>query len=357
MTDRDVFLPVGAQPSIDALCEQAKRAEELGYHRVWLPETWGRDAVTVLTSIAHRTDDIGIGSSILPIYSRSPVLVGQTAATLQEVSDGRFRLGLGPSGPIVIENWHGVDYGNPLRRTRETVEIVKRVLAGEEVEYDGEYFDLSGFRLRCEPPETPPAVDAAGMGPKAVELAGRFADGWHALMLTRDGIRDRLADLRRGADLAGRDPEDVRVTLSLTCAALEDGERARQSVRQHLAFYVGGMGTFYQDSLAAAATRKRPRKSMSAGRPATGRPRWRPSTTTCSMPSRSPTRPSKPASDSSASPQSTASKGFRCRSRGTRAVRKSMRPPRRSRPERSGESRTSTQRENQSASTGSWTAR
>jgi coenzyme F420-dependent oxidoreductase len=248
--DRDVFLPVGAQPSIDALCEQAERAEELGYNRVWLPETWGRDAVTVLTSIAHRTDEIGIGTSILPIYSRSPVLLGQTAATLQEISDGRFRLGLGPSGPIVIENWHGVEYGNPLRRTRETVEIVTKVLAGEEVEYDGEYFDLSGFRLRCDPPEIPPKVDAAGMGPKSVELAGRFADGWHALMLTSEGLRDRFDDLARGADLAGRDPEDVRVTLSLTCAALDDGERARQSVRQHLAFYVGGMGTFYRDSLA-----------------------------------------------------------------------------------------------------------
>jgi coenzyme F420-dependent oxidoreductase len=249
-TDREVFLPVAAQPSVDALCDQALRAEKRGYDRAWLPETWGRDAVTVLTSIAHRTDEIGIGTSIAPIYSRSPALLGQTAATLQEVSDGRFRLGLGPSGPAVIENWHGVEYGNPLRRTRETIEIVKGVLAGEPVEYDGEYFDLSGFRLRCEPPSPPPAVDAAGMGPKAVELAARFADGWHALMVTREGIRDRLADLERGADLADRDPEEVRVTLSLTCAALDDRERARESVRQHIAFYVGGMGTFYRDSLA-----------------------------------------------------------------------------------------------------------
>ncbi|EMA39610.1 TIGR04024 family LLM class F420-dependent oxidoreductase [Halococcus hamelinensis] len=247
---REVFLPVAAQPGVDALCEQAERAEELGYDRAWLPETWGRDAVTVLTSIAHRTDEIGIGTSIVPVYSRSPALIGQTAATLQEVSDGRFRLGLGPSGPIVVENWHGVDYGNPLRRTRETVEVVKRVLSGEEVTYDGEYFDLAGFRLRCEPPEPRPPIDAAGMGPKSVELAGRFADGWHALLLTRDGLRDRLDDLRRGADLAGRDPENVRVTLSLTCAALDDPDRARESVRQHLAFYVGGMGTFYRDSLA-----------------------------------------------------------------------------------------------------------
>jgi coenzyme F420-dependent oxidoreductase len=247
--DRDVFLPVAAQPSVEALVEQAASAEALGYERAWLPETWGRDAVTVLTSIARETSEIGVGTSIMPIYSRSPALIGQTAATLQEVSEGRFRLGLGPSGPIVIENWHGVDYGNPLRRTRETVDVVKRVLSGETVDYDGEYFDLSGFRLRCAPPGPAPPVDAAGMGPKAVELAGRFADGWHALMVTREGFRERYEDLARGADLADRDVDDLRTTLSLTCAALEDGDRAREIVRQHVAFYVGSMGTFYRDSL------------------------------------------------------------------------------------------------------------
>jgi coenzyme F420-dependent oxidoreductase len=249
-TGRDVFLPVAAQPSVDALVEQARRAESLGYDRAWLPESWGRNAMMVLTSIAERTEEIGLGTSITPIYSRSPALVGMSAATLQEVSDGRFRLGLGPSGPIVIENWHGVEYGNPLRRTRETIDVVRQVLAGEEVEYDGEYFELSGFRLRSAVPDPAPAIDVAGMGPKAVELAGRFADGWHALMLTEEGLDDRMADIERGAELGDRDPDDVRVTLSLTCAALEDRERARDIVRQHTAFYIGGMGTFYRDNLA-----------------------------------------------------------------------------------------------------------
>jgi coenzyme F420-dependent oxidoreductase len=248
--ERDVFLPVAAQPSVEALVEQAERAESLGYERVWLPETWGRDAVTVLTSIARETERVGIGTSIMPLYSRSPALIGQTAATLGEVSDGRFRLGLGPSGPIVVENWHGVEYGNPLRRTRETVDVVREVLSGEEVTYDGEYFDLEGFRLRCDPPDPAPPIDVAGMGPKAVELAGRFADGWHALMLTPGGLADRIEDLERGADLGERDPDDLRVTLSLTCAALDDPERAREIVRQHTAFYVGGMGTFYRENLA-----------------------------------------------------------------------------------------------------------
>ena len=245
----DVTLPVAAQPSLDAIAEQARRAESLGYDRVWLPETWGRDAITVLATIAERTESVGVGASVLPVYSRSPAILGQSAATLQELSGGRFRLGLGPSGPIVIQNWHGVEYREPLRYTRETVEVVSAVLSGEVVDYEGEFFDLSGFRLRCDAPEPAPAVDVSGMGPKAVELAGRFADGWHAIMLTRDGMRDRIEDLERGAELADRDPGDVRVMRTLGCCALEDGEHARALARQHLAFYVGGMGTFYRDSL------------------------------------------------------------------------------------------------------------
>ena len=246
----DLSLPVAAQPSLDAVVEQGERAEELGYDRVWLPETWGRDAVTTLATLAARTETVGIGTSILPVYSRSPALVGQTAATLQEASDGRFRVGLGPSGPAVIQNWHGVPFDRPLKRTREYVEIVRAVLSGEQVDYDGDVFSLRGFRLRCDAPDPAPPVDVAAMGPKAVELAGRFADGWHALMFTRDGLRDRLDDLRRGADLGDRDPADVRTTLSLPCCALDDGDRARELVRGHVAFYVGGMGTFYRDALA-----------------------------------------------------------------------------------------------------------
>ncbi len=97
MTARDVYLPVAAQPSVDTLVEMSQQAEDSGYDRVWLPETWGRDAVTTLTSIAEHTSTVGLGSSILNVYSRSPALLGQTAATLQEVSDGRFRAGVGPS--------------------------------------------------------------------------------------------------------------------------------------------------------------------------------------------------------------------------------------------------------------------
>lgn len=250
MTDRTLHLPVAAQPSIDSIVSYARSGERCGYERAWLPETWGRDAVTVLAAIATETEEIGLGPSIFNVYSRSPALVGQTAATLDELSDGRLRLGVAPSGPAVIEGWHGSEFDRPLRRTREYIEILRAVLSGETVNYDGKIFSLSGFRLRSGPPSSPIAIDAAGLGPKSVELAGRFADGWHAVVFTPGGLEDRFDDLRRGIELGDRAPTDVRTTLSLTACVDDDGERARRLAREHVAFYAGAMGTYYRDSLA-----------------------------------------------------------------------------------------------------------
>jgi len=247
---RTVHLPVASLDSVEEFVDIAVRAERLGYERAWIPETWGRNVAPILTRVATETTEIGIGTSIVNVYSRSPALLGQTAATLQEISDGRMRLGIGPSGPAVIEGWHGIDFGNPLRRTREAVDVIRMVTAGEEVDYDGEYFNLSGFRLRCDPPADPPDVDVAAMGPKAVELCGRFADGWHATVFTPEGLEDRMEDFRRGADLGDRDVDELTVTLSTGGCALEDGERARRLAREHQAFYIGAMGTYYRDSLA-----------------------------------------------------------------------------------------------------------
>lgn len=249
MTDRTLHLPVGSQEHVEDFVDLAVRGEDRGYDHVWLPETWGRDAVTILTRIATETEGIGIGPSILNVYSRSPALLGQTAVTLQEVADGPVRMGIGPSGPAVIEGWHGAEFDRPLRRTREFIEIMQTVMSGEMLDYQGDIFSMSGFRLRCEPPADPVPIDAAALGPKSVELAGRFADGWHATTFSPDGLRERMEDLERGAELGDRDADDVRVTLSLTACALEDGERARRLARQHLAFYVGAMGTYYRNSL------------------------------------------------------------------------------------------------------------
>lgn len=250
MTETEVHLPVAAQPDVETILSIAERAEQRGYHRIWTPETWGRDAVSVLAAIAGHLEQTHLGTSILNVYSRSPALLGQTAVTLAELAPGSFRLGIGPSGPAVIERWHGNEYDRPLRRTREAAEIIKAVTTGEVITYDGEIFSLDGFRLRCDPPDQPIPVDLAGLGPKSVELAGFVGDGWHALFVTPEGLESRLVDLRRGADKADRALESVRVTVSITCCALEDGERARQLVAEHIGFYLGSMGPFYARALA-----------------------------------------------------------------------------------------------------------
>lgn len=245
---RDVMVE-NTLDAIDDIVGMAELAEEQGYDRSWIGESWGRDAVSLVTLMASATDRIGVGTSILPVYTRTPSLAGQTAATLQEISDERFRVGLGPSGPAVIEGWHGVDFDRPLRRTREFVEIVKTVTRGDVVDYDGEFFQLSGFRIRSNPP-APVPVDVAALGSKMVELAGRFADGWHPVMLTPAGIDDRLTDLERGAELGDRSVDDVRVMPGVPCCVLKDDDRARSLARQHVAMYLGAMGTYYRDSVA-----------------------------------------------------------------------------------------------------------
>jgi coenzyme F420-dependent oxidoreductase len=247
---RDLFLPISAQPSIADTVEYAERAEAVGYDRVWLAETWGRDAVTTLATVAAYTDRVGIGTSISSVFSRSPALLGQSAATLHEVSGGRFRLGLGASTPQLVEGWHGVPYEEPFRRLRECLEIVRQVVSGEAVEYDGTVFSVSGFRLRFDPSSPPPAIDVAALGPKSMELAGRFADGCHTVMVTPDGLAESRDHLRQGAALGDRDLDGFRTMVEVPCCVLDDGERARGLLRHHLAFYIGAMGVVYRNHLA-----------------------------------------------------------------------------------------------------------
>ncbi len=250
MTEYHLHTPVASLPSIEDTLSLIDRADALGYDRAWVPETWGRDAVSTLAAASTRIESIGLGSSILNVYSRSPAVLGQTAATLAELTPTSFRLGIGPSGPAVIEHWHGLEYDRPLRRTRETAEIVRSICNGSVVDFDGDIFELQGFRLRCDPPSPPPAVDLAGLGPKSIELAGFIGDGWHAMLTTREGFSEQLNHLTRGMDKADRDRDAVEVTLGLTCCALEDADRARSLTAGHIAFYTGAMGTFYGRSLA-----------------------------------------------------------------------------------------------------------
>lgn len=251
-TDRDVVLPLNEYDELRNAVALAQLAERLDYEYVSMGETTGRNVPLVLGLLAERTDDIGITDDVLSPFSRTPSALGQIAVTLQEISDGRFRLRIGASSPALAEKWHGVEFDRPLRRVRETIEIVRQVQSGERLDYDGTCFSPNALELTCSPPETPAPVDVAALGPKATELTGRFADGWVPQLLPIDGLRTRMDDLRRGADLGDRSTDDVRVALLLRCCAIEDGDRAREYARQHVAFMIARYGPYYRKAIADA---------------------------------------------------------------------------------------------------------
>ncbi|MBI3325807.1 MAG: LLM class flavin-dependent oxidoreductase [Nitrospinae bacterium] len=149
-----------------------QQAEALGYESVWVGESWGRDGFTWLSQLACHTQTIKLATGITTVYSRTPALIAQTVASLDEISDGRVILGLGTSGPIVIENWHGVPFDRPLRRTREYIEIVRLILSGERVNYTGQIFHLKGFRLPFTPVRKTVPIYVASLGPRNLRLTG-----------------------------------------------------------------------------------------------------------------------------------------------------------------------------------------
>ena len=235
----------------DDIVEYVGLAEDAGLETYWQGESWGRSSVPTMTRLLEHTESIDVCSGIFNVYTRSPALVAMTANTLADQSDGRFRVGLGMSGPAVIENFHGVEFEAPLRRTREYVEIVRAYLAGDRVEYDGDLFDLSGFALDMERTYDCP-IYVAAMGEVNRQLTGEFADGWIPLLLPNTAVEDALDAVERGAERGDRSLADVDVAPWVpTCVSETDPEAARGAVRSMIAFYVGAMGDYYAQMVAS----------------------------------------------------------------------------------------------------------
>jgi coenzyme F420-dependent oxidoreductase len=232
------------------IVEVVQQAEALGYDSVWIGESWGRDGFTWLTQLACHTSRIKLASGITTVYSRSPALIAQTVASLDEISEGRVILGLGTSGPIVIENWHGIPFDRPLRRTREYIEIIRLILSGERVNYKGEIFQLKGFRLPFTPVRPRVPIYVASLGPQNLRLTGELADGWLPIYLDASHLQDFQRDLEGGAQKAGRRLSAIDVAPYILSCVSEDVEAAHSLVKSHLAYYIGGMGTFYANLIA-----------------------------------------------------------------------------------------------------------
>ncbi len=223
------------------LVEAAVHAEEAGYEAVVIPEGWGLDASIVLTHIAQQTSRIRLVSGILSIWGRSPATLAMTAATLDDISDGRFTLGIGASTPVLAEQLHGVAFEHPARRLATTVDTVRALLNGKRrVGPDGE----SGLRLGVDArPQIP--IWVAGLGPRATATAVSAADGWFPVMIPRSRVRAM-------SEAADPDGQSTCMLATGPIACITTGERdGRSSAEQMLGWYMTGMGRLYGDLVAA----------------------------------------------------------------------------------------------------------
>jgi F420-dependent oxidoreductase-like protein len=239
------YAPPGTNPS--DLFPLVEEAERLGFDSVWVAEAWGTDAVSVLGWLAARTERIKLGSAIMQIPGRTPANTAMTAATLDLLSGGRFLLGLGTSGPQVVEGWHGQPWGKPLGKTREYVEIVRAALRREVVEHEGEHYripydgpDATGLgkplKLMLRPLRADIPIYLAAIGPKNVSLAAEIADGWLPIFVDPARFADAF-----GPSIAGARP-GFEIAASAQVRVGDDVQALRDSLKPHLALYVGGMG-------------------------------------------------------------------------------------------------------------------
>ena len=236
-------------------------AEKLSVDCLWTAEAWAHDVVTPLAYLAAKTEKIKLGTSIMQLGTRTPALVAMTAMTLDSMSNGRFRLGLGSSGPQVIEGWHGIPFARPIARTREVIEIVKRIFNGETLAYQGDFYELplltnatgEGKALRpgASPPKNVP-IYIASLGPKNLHMTGEIADGWLGTSFMPEHADLFIDPIREGAQSMGRNIEDLDLQAGGTIWFTEDVDEAITALKPGLAFSIGAMGSrqhnFYNDA-------------------------------------------------------------------------------------------------------------
>ncbi|HKN96959.1 MAG TPA: LLM class F420-dependent oxidoreductase [Pseudonocardiaceae bacterium] len=230
--------------------ELAKEADRLGFSVVWAAEAYGSDAPTVLAWVAAQTERVDVGSAVLQIPARSPAMAAMTAATLDTLSGGRFRLGLGVSGPQVSEGWHGVRFDRPLVRTREYVDVVRMALRRERVRYAGSTYRLplpdgpgKALKLTVHPVRERIPVYLASVGPRNLELTGEIADGWLAIFFSPEYAPESLARIAAGRARVGASMEGFDVVPTVPLVVGDDWRVCADAVRPYAALYVGGMGS------------------------------------------------------------------------------------------------------------------
>lgn len=254
-----VSISVGGydQSGMGAVSEFVQAAESMGVHCAWSAEAWGRDAATALAFLAAKTSRIKLGTGIMQISARVPSMTAMTALSLHSLSGGRFILGLGVSGPQVVEGLQGQDYRKPLTRLRETVDVIRMGFRGEKLRYDGETITLprsggEGKAIKLDWPPTEIPIYLATLGPKSLEYTGEAANGWLGTSFSPDHPEAHLKYIRQGAEKAGRSLSDIHLNAACSVGIGEDVEKLIDERRPGIAFQMGAMGSaktnFYNEA-------------------------------------------------------------------------------------------------------------
>ncbi len=246
----------------DSLVDYTMAADRMGVNEAWSAEAWGMDAIVPLAYLAAKTENIRLGTGIMQISSRVPSMMAMTAQSLDTVSKGRFNMGLGVSGPQVVEGLHGAAFGKPLSRLRECMAILRMALNGEKLQYEGEHYVLprpggEGKPIRLsQPPRPNLPIYLATLGPKSLQMTGELADGWLGTSFVPEQSHVFLDDLRAGATKAGRSLADIDIQTGGYFEMGDDVERLIEARKPAMAFTLGGMGSaktnFYNDAYCRA---------------------------------------------------------------------------------------------------------
>lgn len=229
-----ITLP-GSSGSVADTLALARRAESAGYDDLWLADAGGMDALTLAALIAQNTARARIGIAVVPAYTRTPAVLASTAATIAQIAPGRFVLGLGTSSHAIVEGWHGLELAKPLTRMRETVQLLRQMLAGEKTRFGGETLKSHGYRQEAVAGGLP--IYLAALRPRMIELAAELGDGVILNLFPRRALPRIVEHVARGARRAAKDPADVEIVCRHQIAVTEDPAATRKLFRMVFASY------------------------------------------------------------------------------------------------------------------------
>jgi len=228
----------------------AREVEQRGYHQAWVGEVSGYDAISVMTLIASATERLHVGSAVVPVQTRTPVVLGVTAASLNHWAPGRVALGLGLSSPTIVGDWHGLPFAPAIQQMREAVEIIRRVAAGERVTFEGTFYRVKNFRMTAPPPAEPVRIVLAALGPEMLELAGEIADGVVLNWIPPETVPESIKHLETGAKKAGRTLAGFEIASFIRTCVTDDAAAARETLARDITGYaiVDAYASFFKTS-------------------------------------------------------------------------------------------------------------